>query len=57
MHNSQPDYIFAREGDLCFRGIGFWWLQYHDLDHQAVVVTIKAGKQGKWQLKVYQRKS
>jgi hypothetical protein len=36
--------------------MGFWWPQYHDLDHQAVVTTIQAGKRGKQRLKAYWRK-
>jgi hypothetical protein len=49
----QPDYIFASEGDMwCFWSVGFWWPQYHDLDHHAVVATIRAEK--RW-LKAYWR--
>jgi hypothetical protein len=58
MHHSQPDYIFAREGDMRhFRGIGYWWPQYHDLEHRAVVATIQVWKRGKQQLKAYPKKS
>jgi hypothetical protein len=57
MHHSQPDYILAREGDVRqLRAIKFWRLQYHESDYRAIVVTIRAGKQGKRRLKVYQRK-
>jgi hypothetical protein len=57
MHYLQPDYILAREGDMRhLKGIGFCWLQCHDYDHQAVVATIQAGKQGKRWLKAYRRK-
>ncbi len=38
------------------KGVGFWWLQFHDSDHQVVVTTIRTGKQGKRWLKAYQRK-
>jgi hypothetical protein len=49
--------ILAREGDMRrLRGVRFRWLQYRDTDHQAVVATIQAGKQGKRRLKAYRRK-
>ena len=45
MHYSQPDYIMVRERDRRrFRNVGFRWLRYHDLDHRAVVATIKSGE-------------
>jgi hypothetical protein len=57
MHHSQPNYILAREGDMWqLRGVGFQWPQYHDLDHQAIITTIQAGKWRKRQLKAYWRK-
>jgi hypothetical protein len=57
MHHLQPDYTLAREGNMQqLKGVGFQWPQYHDLDHQAVVTTIQAGKQGKRRLKAYRRK-
>jgi hypothetical protein len=38
MHHLQPEYIFARKGDMqSNQGVGFWWPQYHDLDHGAVL--------------------
>jgi hypothetical protein len=57
MHHLQPDYILAREGDMrLLRGIRFWLPRYHNLDHRAIVATIRAGKWGKRRLKAYQRK-
>jgi hypothetical protein len=45
MHYSQPDYIMVREQDRRrFRNVGFRWPRYHDLDHRAVVTTIKSGE-------------
>ena len=54
MHYSQPDYIFASEGDVKrFRNVGFRWPQYHDSDHQAVIATIRTGRR---RLKEFRRK-
>ena len=54
MHYSQSDYIFACERDAKrFRNVGFWWPQYHDLDHRAVIGTIRMGRR---RLKEYRRK-
>ena len=54
MHYSQPDYIMVRDWDCrqC-RNVGFRWLQHHDSDHRAVVVTIKSGRR---RLKEYRKK-
>jgi hypothetical protein len=54
MHYSQPDCIFAHERDVRrFRNVGFGWPRYHDLDHQAIIGTIRTGRR---QLKEYRRK-
>jgi hypothetical protein len=54
MHCLQPDYVMVRERDhRQFRNVGFRWPQYHDLDHRAVVATIKSGRR---RLKEYWRK-
>jgi hypothetical protein len=37
-----------------FRVLDFWWPQYHDSDHQAVVATIHVGNQ-QLQLKAFQK--
>jgi len=45
MHYSQPDYVMVRERvRRRFRKVGFRWPRYHDLDHRAVVATIKSGE-------------
>ena len=54
MHYSQPDYIFARKGDVRrFWNVGIWWPRYHDSDHRAAIRTICTGRR---RLKEYQRK-
>ena len=54
MHYSQPDYVMVRERDRRrFQNVGFWWPRYHDLDHRAVIATIKSGRR---RLKEYWRK-
>ena len=54
MHYLQPDYIFVSGGDTRrFWNVVFRWPQYHDLDHQAVIATIRMGKR---RLTAYRRK-
>jgi hypothetical protein len=53
-HQSQPDYCMARELDVRhFRNVAFWQPRIHNLDHRAVVASIRKGKVGK--LKRYRK--
>jgi hypothetical protein len=44
-HQSQPDYIMAREGDTkAFQNMAFQWPRIHDLDHCTVLAIILRGQ-------------
>jgi hypothetical protein len=49
-------YPWEGRGHAAIKGHQFWWPQRHNSDHQAVVATIQAGKQGKRRLKAYRQK-